>query len=278
MIDEYWTWIFYGYHSDELKPQSRKPIVASCDGCCQYRVLRKDGYSDLCTSCARTGIKKPPLTEEHRHKLSVSLKNRKRGPRSDETKRKISEALLGKPLSDKQIAANTMRRGVTLSAACVAAMKRTHNEEKLPLPDGWEVDKDSKMVTNRACSAYLGCYIAERVLSNVFKNVQMMPIGHPGYDFICGNGYKIDVKSATFGTKYHRASFNIRKNVIADYFLCIAFDNRTDLNPLYMWLIPGDDINHLNATGVSISTIDKWNKYEIGVDKVVACCDTLRGD
>ena len=104
----------------------------------------------------------------------------------------------------------------------------------------------------------------------------MMPIGNSGYDFICGNGYKIDVKSATFSTKYHRAYFNIHKNTIADYFLCIAFDNRTDLNPLYIWLIPGDDINHLTSTGVSMSTINKWNNYELDINKVVTCCNKMK--
>lgn len=52
MIDEYWTWAFYGYHSDELKPQSGKPVVARCDDCCQYRIVRMDAYCDLCRPCA----------------------------------------------------------------------------------------------------------------------------------------------------------------------------------------------------------------------------------
>lgn len=47
---------------------------------------------------------------------------------------------------------------------------------------------------NRMCSQYLGIFIGEKVLSKVFKNVERMPINHSGYDFICGNGYKIDVK------------------------------------------------------------------------------------
>lgn len=57
MIDEYWTWIFYGYHSDELKPQSNKPIVVRCDGCCQYRVSTNNAYRDLCGSCVQKGDK-----------------------------------------------------------------------------------------------------------------------------------------------------------------------------------------------------------------------------
>lgn len=55
MIDEYWTWQFYGYHSDELTPQSANPIVARCDECCQHRVLRYNSYRDLCLSCSHSG-------------------------------------------------------------------------------------------------------------------------------------------------------------------------------------------------------------------------------
>lgn len=56
MIDEYWTWIFYGYHSDELSRMSGKPVVAVCDECYRYRVLGMDGYTDLCLSCARAAM------------------------------------------------------------------------------------------------------------------------------------------------------------------------------------------------------------------------------
>jgi len=70
MIDEYWTWIFYGYHSDELKPQSQKLIVAVCDECSKYRVLHKSHYKDLCGSCAAK--KRPPMSIETRNKISIS--------------------------------------------------------------------------------------------------------------------------------------------------------------------------------------------------------------
>ena len=79
------------------------------------------------------------------------------------------------------------------------------------------------MSENRECAAFLGVYVAERVLKNVFKNVEQMPNGNPGFDFLCGQGYKIDVKCSclwyrNIGTP--RWGFKIRKNKIADYFLC----------------------------------------------------------
>lgn len=57
MIDEYWTWIFYGYHSDELKSRSGKKVVARCDECCQYRILSMHDYNDLCLSCSHSGCR-----------------------------------------------------------------------------------------------------------------------------------------------------------------------------------------------------------------------------
>ena len=131
------------------------------------------------------------------------------------------------------------------------------------------------MSENRECSSFLGVYVAERVLSHVFANVHRMPINNPGYDFICGKGYMIDAKGSCLN-KYGRWQFNINHNIIADYFLCLAFDNRKDLNPLHVWLIPGKKINHLRATGISLSTIHKWDKYRLDVSKVATCCNTLR--
>lgn len=98
MIDEYWTWVFYGYHSYELKSQSHKPIVAICDDCCQYRVLVMRGYHDLCKMCSKKamrGKKKPPFTDEHRRNLSIAQKGRKGIPHTEEWKRERSAAMMG---------------------------------------------------------------------------------------------------------------------------------------------------------------------------------------
>lgn len=140
-------------------------------------------------------------------------------------------------------------------------------------------NSNNRIQTNPNCSSYLGVYIAERVLSKVFKNVERMPYGNPGYDFICDKGYKIDVKS-TCHTKSRckKYTFSIKRNKITDYFLFLAFDNRQDLNPLHLWLIPGHIVNNKITIEISESTLDKWSEYEQPINKVISCCDTLRSD
>lgn len=129
---------------------------------------------------------------------------------------------------------------------------------------------------NKGCPSYLGVYVAERVLSNVFKNVERMPNNNLGYDFICNNGFLIDVKASTTRERGDWL-FTINQNKIADYFLCIAFDNRTNLTPLHLWLIPGGVLNHLKSAGIAISTFPKWARYEHPVDRLIKCCDALKG-
>ena len=129
---------------------------------------------------------------------------------------------------------------------------------------------------NMRCGMYLGVHIAEGVLGRVFKNVERMPMNNPGYDFICNKGKKIDVKSSCQrgGGGW---SFGIRHNIIADYFLCLAFDNREDLTPLHVWMIPGCKISHLKGLSINQGTINKWDEYALDISKVAACCDTLKG-
>lgn len=133
-------------------------------------------------------------------------------------------------------------------------------------------------LTNRECADFLGVTVAERVLSKVFKNVTVMPHGHPGYDFRCARDYLVDVKSATMNKDKPYWGFSIRKNPIPDYFLCLAFDDRQNLNPMHIWLIPGSVINHLAGLSVSVGTLAKWQQYELTdkLNQVTACCDILR--
>lgn len=135
------------------------------------------------------------------------------------------------------------------------------------------------MNKNRQCSSFLGVHVAERVLAAVFENIERMPYGNKGFDFICGKGYAVDVKSAC-RTKHKQRSdrwvFRISKNNIADYFLLIAFDDRTHLNPEHLWLIPGGILKNRVTTSISTTAIDKWNEYEKQLDKVVCCCSNMR--
>lgn len=134
------------------------------------------------------------------------------------------------------------------------------------------------MSENQSCASYLGCFVAERVLSKVFKNVVKMPFNNPGFDFICNKGMKIDVKSATFHikNKVRRWGFKVHDNSCTDFFLFLAFDNRTDLNPLYLWLVPSKIVNMYHGITVSESTLSKWAEYALPIDKVVTCCDSLK--
>ena len=128
---------------------------------------------------------------------------------------------------------------------------------------------------NKDSPTFLGCAVAERVLSKVSKNVRRMPNCFPGYDFLCGRGYKVDVKSSTIRKGGYWA-FHIDKNDICDYFACLAFDNRNDLTPSHFWLIPSKVLSHLIGTSISPSTLDKWNKYEKPIDQIILCCDNMK--
>jgi len=134
------------------------------------------------------------------------------------------------------------------------------------------------MDKNKDCSSFLGVHVAERVLYNVFNNVELMPYGHPGYDFICNNGYKIDVKSSICHkyTAWSGWQFAIRKNKIPDYFLLIAFDNREDLNPLHIWLIPSHVINNNVSVSIASHKTSRFIEYEKDISKVIQCCNVLK--
>lgn len=117
------------------------------------------------------------------------------------------------------------------------------------------------MTKNKNSAQYLGD-IAENVLSKVFKRVKVMPYGNPGYDFICGAGYKIDVKSSAIGDKYGYWVFHIRQNKIADYFLCIAFNNREELIPQHLWLFPSEFLNYREGLHIFKYSLYKFTPYE----------------
>ena len=147
------------------------------------------------------------------------------------------------------------------------------------------------MSKNKDCSSYLGVYVAEKVLSKVFENVQRMPYGNTGYDFSCKNDFKIDVKCAClcYNRGYYSWTFHIKHNKIADYFLLLSFDNRIDLNPQNVWLIKGTEliVNQSGSTTLnektslvilnSVYSISKYKRYE-QIDKIenlIDCCDSI---
>jgi hypothetical protein len=71
------------------------------------------------------------------------------------------------------------------------------------------------MSKNRHCSSFLGVVIAEQILSKEFRSIKRMPYGNPGFDFLCGKGKKIDVKSTCRiirGRWSDTWSFSIKRN------------------------------------------------------------------
>ena len=140
---------------------------------------------------------------------------------------------------------------------------------------------NQKRPINKKSATYFGVTVAEKVLSNVFKNVERMPANNSGYDFICGKGYKVDSKASCkriYNKRSNNWSFHIDKNKTANYFALLAFDNRDDINPLYFWLIPGNVINDKVSIGISESTINKWDEYRRDISKIISCCNTLKGE
>lgn len=144
----------------------------------------------------------------------------------------------------------------------------------------------SPMSENKECASYLGVHIAERVLSHVFENVTRMPNNHMGFDFVCKKGYRIDVKSACLNSR-NMWRFSIEQNKVPDYFLLLAFDNRTELNPMHIWLIKGTDIvgvrnksimNNQNDLRIYANSIFEYTIYEVKdkLDQVIACCEVLK--
>jgi hypothetical protein len=142
--------------------------------------------------------------------------------------------------------------------------------------------KSKALCEARDSSVWLGVYIAESVLSKYFEDIKIMPYSNPGFDFICRRGFKIDAKSSCLlhrgGRKNPHWSFKISQNKIPDYFICIGFDNRENLTPMRIWLIPGEAINNtlcINVTN-SIRSLSKWEKYEKQTDKAIAVCNTFK--
>lgn len=136
---------------------------------------------------------------------------------------------------------------------------------------------------SRNCSQFLGIHVAERLLESVFSSVLKMPNNNPGYDFICGKGYKVDVKSSCLLDNPECSNkhwmFTIKRNRTPDYFAFIALDNRNDLTPLHFWIVPESAVG--NRVGVAIQNSDrvllKWKIYEKPIDKLVEGCSVLKG-
>jgi hypothetical protein len=143
----------------------------------------------------------------------------------------------------------------------------------------WHKNGGKYMHENKECAMFLGCYVAENILSKEFKNITKMKYNNPGYDYICSKGYKIDVKSACLtGKNKDHLQFRIAENKIANYFLLIGFDNRELLNPLYIWLIQGSLINDKKMIVISTNekSLNKYKMYERPLTNAIMCCNKMK--
>ena len=237
-------------------------------------------------------LKGHTVSEETRQKISNANKGK---IISEYQRNRISEAISGdnNPMKRPEIKEKHLEacRTTEYRARASAAMKE-HNPMKGRDCSGennsnWKGGKEASIqrkldagwvpyTENPKCALFLGIHIAERILSNYFDDITRMPYGNPGYDYICKRGYKIDVKSSTM-CKDHW-NFSIKRNKIADYFLCIAFDNRESLTPIHLWLIPGSIINQKSSINVYSKewSLSKWKQYEKSLDKVMECCEKLK--
>ena len=167
--------------------------------------------------------------------------------------------------------------GAQIQTYCQYDLNTNHieiNTEHIKLKKIRQIRKPKPL--NKDSTVYLGVNVAEKLLSNLFQNkLEIMPYGNRGYDFICGKGLKIDSKCSTLH-KDGKWSFSINKNTTADYFACIAMDDRENLTPIHFWLIPGKDVNTKASISIAPHKIDKWIKYWQPLDKIFTCCTEMK--
>ena len=131
------------------------------------------------------------------------------------------------------------------------------------------------MSENKDCAQYLGITVNERLIRHRFKEIKVMPHNHPGFDFICNKNMKIDAKSSCLH-KNGRWNFTINRNEDADFFLCVAYDDRERLNIAHVWMIPGKDVNDHVSISIRPSTIHRWDKYIYDIEGFSACCNEMK--
>lgn len=85
-------------------------------------------------------------------------------------------------------------------------------------------------------------YIGENYVSKTFEDPIMMPYGNKGFDWICKNGKKIQHEARCLRYDKNQFTYNIHFNNITDYFILSAWDNREDLEPLYIWIYHKNDM------------------------------------
>jgi hypothetical protein len=165
---------------------------------------------------------------------------------------------------------------------------RNHHADKLAYHRDYYANHREKWGSlpwneNKSCSHFLGGY-AELVLSKEFSSIERMPFNNRGYDFKCSHNKRIDVKSScrrNHGRKNESDfyQFTLRRNPTADAFLLLAFNNRKDLKPEHVWLVPASLVRHLMQLTITTTSesMAKWAQFERPLDHVNDCCGKLTG-
>ena len=131
------------------------------------------------------------------------------------------------------------------------------------------------MSENPACASWLGIYIAENMLIDLFDNIERMPTGNHGFDIRCGD-ITIDVKSScrriNRNNKNYYWGFDIDHNPIPDIFACVAFKSREDPQPEHLWLIPKLIASKFRNLCIFSSErgLKKWLHFERSFDKIIS--------
>lgn len=203
--------------------------------------------------------------------------------------KKCSKCGKTKPLSEFNKDKNRKDGLYPQCKKCKGEYQKDHKEEhntrnrKYYHSGGREEQGYQSMYKNKLSPQYLGIVVAERLVKHLYPDVKMMPYGFPGYDLICRKLKRINVKASTIHKQYNKYStvnywkFSIKYNKNCDYFLCLAFDNIEDCNPLMAWLIPGNEINKNASKTISSTTIHKWDKWRMDVNDAQSCCTVMKG-
>ena len=109
----------------------------------------------------------------------------------------------------------------------------------------YENGSQSPMSENENCSQYLGTLVAERqygriILPEIFGGIEKeMPYGNPSYDFLVKGNIKVDIKSCCLREMKGWLGWepHVRFNNVTDYFVILAFDDRDNLNLIFVWSI-----------------------------------------
>jgi len=155
-----------------------------------------------------------------------------------------------------------------------------HHEKELATMEKYRRTQGIKpMSENKDCSLYLGVHVTEQAIKPILPNATRMEMHHPKYDYLCSQGYKVDVKSSSIyyyeKKNAYRWMFAINKNMEADYFMCVAYDNSENVNIIKIWMIPGKLINHLGRLSISPGSFEKWKEYEIDPTEANVCVDKI---